>query len=103
MFVAKVIGQVVATKKDESLQGRRLVMLRPLMADPADPTKFKEGSNTIVAVDTMGAGTDEVVLFVQGSSARQVAGLKSVPLDAAVIGIVDSVKVLGQTTYQSGK
>jgi ethanolamine utilization protein EutN len=103
MFVAKVIGQVVATKKDESLQGRRLVMLRPLMADPADPTRFKEGSNTIVAVDTMGAGTDEVVLFVQGSSARQVAGLKNVPLDAAVIGIVDSVKVLGQTTYQSGK
>jgi ethanolamine utilization protein EutN len=103
MFVAKVIGQVVATKKDESLQGRRLVMLRPLLADPADPTRFKEGGNTIVAVDTMGAGTDEVVLFVQGSSARQVAGLKSVPLDAAVIGIVDSVKVLGQTTYQSGK
>ena len=103
MFVAKVIGQVVATKKEASLQGRRLVMLRPLLADPADPSKFKEGSNTIVAVDTLGVGTDEVVLFVQGSSARQVAGLKNVPVDASVIGIVDSVKVLGQTTYQSGK
>jgi ethanolamine utilization protein EutN len=103
MFVAKVIGQVVATKKEASLQGCRLVMLRPLLADPADPSKFKEGTNTIVAVDTMGAGTNEVVLFVQGSSARQVSGLKSVPVDASVIGIVDSVKVLGHTTYQSGK
>lgn len=101
MFVAKVIGQVVATKKESSLQGRRLVMLRPLLVDPADPAKFKDGANTIVAVDTMGAGTGEVVLFVQGSSARQVTGLKGVPVDASVVGIVDSVKVLGQSTYQS--
>lgn len=102
MFVAKVIGQVVSTKKEASLQGRRLVMLRPLLADPADPSKFKEGNNTIVAVDAMGAGTDEVVLFVQGSSARQATGLKNVPIDASVVGIVDSVKVLGKSTYQSG-
>jgi len=102
MFVAKVIGQVVATKKDESLQGRRLVMLRPLLVDPTDPSKFKEGSNTLVAVDTMGVGTDEIVLFVQGSSARQVTGLKNVPVDASVVGIVDSVNIQGKSTYQSG-
>jgi ethanolamine utilization protein EutN len=102
MFVAKVIGHVVATKKEETLHGRRLVMLRPLLVDPADPSKFKDGSNTIVAVDTMGAGTGEVVLFVQGSSARQVTGLKGVPVDASVIGIVDSVNILGASTYQSG-
>lgn len=102
MFIAKVIGQVVATKKDESLKGRRLVMLRPLLVDEKDPSKFKEGFNTIVAVDTMGAGTGEVVLFVQGSSARQVTGLKTVPIDASVVGIVDSVNILGESIYQSG-
>lgn len=102
MFVAKVIGQVVATKKEETLRGRRLAMLRPLLADPNNPKQFLEGSNTIVAVDTLGAGTGEVVLFVQGSSARQVDGLKGVPIDASIIGIVDSVSILGEATYQSG-
>lgn len=103
MFVAKVIGQVVSTKKEEALRGFRLAMLRPLLADPNNPKKFVEGSSTIVAVDTLGAGTNEVVLFVQGSSARQVTGLKQTPVDASVIGIVDSVTVLGETTYKSGK
>lgn len=102
MFVAKVIGHVVATKKEEVLVGRRLVVLRPLLADPDNPSKFLEGSNTVVAIDTLGAGEGEVVLFAQGSSARQVAGLKALPIDASVIGIVDSVNILGITTYQSG-
>lgn len=101
MFLAKVIGQVVATKKDDAMKGYRLLLLRPQLVDPADPTKFKDGSNTLVAVDTLGAGTGECVLFCQGSSARQAQGLKALPVDAAVVGIVDSVDVLGQTVYKT--
>lgn len=101
MFLAKVIGQVVSTKKEEDLKGRRLVILRPQLVDAVDPGKFKEGSNTVVAVDPLGVGTGEWVLFAQGSSARQAAGLKSVPVDAAVVGIVDSVQVLEKEVYHS--
>ena len=103
MFVGKVIGQVVSTKKDASLGGRRLVILRPQLVDEENPSAFKEGANTVVAVDTLGVGNGEMVLFAQGSSARQVDGLKNVPVDASVVGIVDSVKTLGQQTYTSGK
>lgn len=101
MFVAKVIGQVVATQKEAVLKGRRLVVLRPMLVDHENPRQFREGANTIVAIDTLGAGTGEFVLFVQGSSARQVEGLKAVPTDAAVIGIVDSVHVLGEKLYEA--
>lgn len=100
MFIGKVIGKVVSTKKEDSLHGRRLVILRPQLVDSADPSKFKDGANTIVAVDTLGVGEGEWVLFAQGSSARQVEGLKSVPVDASVVGIVDSVSIKGNTTYQ---
>jgi len=93
MFVGKVIGQVVATQKEGSLKGHRLLVLRPQLVDEKNPKAFKGGSNTIVAVDTIGAGTGEWVLFAQGSSARQVEGLKSVPVDASVVGIVDSVTI----------
>ena len=100
MFIGKVIGQVVATKKEDSLKGRRLVILQPLLVDDKNPQQFRTGANTIVAIDTLGVGTGEVVLFVQGSSARQVTGLKAVPVDASVAGIVDSVSILGETIYQ---
>lgn len=101
MFLAKVIGQVVATKKEQELQGRRLVILRPLLVDEQNPAQFKHGQNTVVAIDTLGAGVGECVLFVQGSSARQAAGLKSVPTDASVIGIVDGVTVMGESVYSA--
>ena len=80
MFLARVIGSVVSTKKDEAMKGRKLVMLRPLLVDEANPTQFRPGANTVVAVDTLGAGLDEVVLFCQGSSARQATGMKSLPV-----------------------
>jgi len=101
MFLAKVIGQVVSTKKDAAMKGYRLLLLRPQLVDPAKPSQFKDGTNTVVAVDTLGAGNGEWVLFCQGSSARQAHGLKELPIDAAVIGIVDSVDVLGRQTYKS--
>ncbi len=101
MFLAEVIGQVVATKKDELMVGRKLLMLRPKLVDDKDPTKFKDGSNTIVAIDTVGAGEGELVLFCQGSSARNAQGLKNIPVDAAIVGIIDRVEILGKTIYKS--
>jgi ethanolamine utilization protein EutN len=103
MFLARVIGSVVSTKKDEAMKGRKLVMLRPLLVDEAQPTQFRSGTNTVVAVDTLGAGLDEVVLFCQGSSARQATGMKSLPVDAVVVGIVDAVDVLNQKIYPAKK
>lgn len=99
MFLAEVIGQVVATKKDEQMTGRKLLMLRPKLVDDKDPTRFKDGANTIVAIDTVGAGEGELVLFCQGSSARNAQGLKSIPVDAAIVAIIDRVEILGKTLY----
>lgn len=93
MFLARVIGSVVATKKDSAMTGRKLLILRPLLVDEAKPDQFRPGSNTIVAVDALGAGQDELVLFCQGSSARMAAGMKTLPVDAVVVGIVDTVDV----------
>ena len=99
MFLAEVIGQVVATKKDEQMVGRKLLLLRPKLVDHKDPSKFRDGSNTIVAVDTVGAGEGELVMFCQGSSARAAQGLRQIPVDAAIVAIVDRVEVLGKTLY----
>ena len=101
MFLARVEGSVVSTKKDPAMNGRKLLLLRPQLVDDKDPTKFRPGVNTIVAVDTIGAGIGEMVLFCQGSSARLAAGLKDTPVDAVVIGIVDTVDVLGKEIYNA--
>jgi ethanolamine utilization protein EutN len=101
MFLAKVEGVVVATKKDAHMSGRKLLLLRPMLVDDKDPTRFRPGSNTIVGVDSVGAGEGELVLFCQGSSARLASGLKEAPVDAVVIGIVDTVDVLGKQIYSA--
>jgi ethanolamine utilization protein EutN len=101
MFLAKVEGAVVATKKDPSMNGRKLLLLRPQLVDEKDPAKFRPGVNTIVAVDSVGAGIGEMVLFTQGSSARLAPNLKDVPVDAVIIGIVDVVDVLGKQIYSA--
>lgn len=101
MYLAEVIGQVVATKKDEHMTGRKLLVVRPRLVDPDEPSRLRDGVNTIVAIDTVGAGEGELVMFCQGSSARQATGLKAVPVDAAVVAIVDRVDVLGRAVYRS--
>src|SRR5208337_587976 len=101
MFLAKVEGQVVATKKDPNMGGRKLLLLRPQLVDEKDPTKFRPGVNTIVAVDSVGAGLGEMVLFTQGSSARLAPNLKDAPVDAVIIGIVDTVDVLGMAIFSA--
>ena len=85
MILAKVIGTVVATRKDERLEGRKLLVCRPVT-----PEGEPDG-HTVVAVDTVGAGYQETVLLVSGSSARM-AGGKETPLDSAIVGIVDEVR-----------
>lgn len=87
MLLAKIVGTVVATRKDE-----RLVSSKLLIARPIDPTGKPEG-NYLVAVDTVNAGYGETVLIVSGSSARMAAGLKDCPVDAAVVGIVDAIEI----------
>jgi ethanolamine utilization protein EutN len=101
MFLAKVEGAVVATKKDIAMEGRKLLLLRPQLVDEKDPVRFRPGANTIIAVDSIGAGIGELVLFTQGSSARLAKGMKEAPVDAVIIGIVDTVDVLGKQVYTS--
>jgi ethanolamine utilization protein EutN len=87
MQLARVVGTVVATRKDERLQGAKLLVVRT--QDPHG----KDEASYMVAVDTVDAGTRDRVLIVTGSSARMAAGLKDCPVDAAVVGVVDSVEV----------
>src|ERR1051326_3945845 len=101
MFLARVEGSVVATKKDPSMDGRKLLLLRPQLVDDKEPTRFRPGLNTIVAVDSVGAGIGELVMFCQGSSARLAPTLKDAPVDAVIIGIVDVVDVLGKQIYNA--
>lgn len=83
------------------MSGRKLLLVRPQLVDDKDPTKSRPGSNTIIAVDSVGAGLGELVMFCQGSSARLAPNLKEAPVDAVIIGIVDTVDVLGQQIYSS--
>jgi ethanolamine utilization protein EutN len=101
MFLARVEGSVVATKKDPSLNGRKLLIVRPQLVDEREPTRFRPGVNTIIAVDSVGAGIGELVMFCQGSSARLAPTLKDAPVDAVIIGIVDTVDVLGKKIYSA--
>jgi ethanolamine utilization protein EutN len=103
MLLARVIGNVVATKKDAALQGRKLLLLRPLVVDEAKADRLRPAASTIVAVDSLGAGEGETVLFCQGSSARQAAGMLTAPVDAVIVGIVDQVEVQQQSVYPEAR
>ena len=83
------------------MNGRKLLVVRPQLVDEKDPTRFRPGTNTIVAVDSVGAGLGELVMFCQGSSARLAPNLKDAPVDAVIIGIVDTVDVLGREIYSA--
>lgn len=90
MILAKIVGTVVATRKDDRLVSNKLMIARPI-----DPHGKAEGSY-LVAVDTVDAGFGETVLIVSGSSARMASGLKDCPVDAAIVGIVDTIQVRDQ-------
>ncbi|MFO7303424.1 MAG: EutN/CcmL family microcompartment protein [Acidobacteriota bacterium] len=89
MLLARVVGTVVATRKDERLVSSKFLVVRPV-----DPAGKPEG-NHLIAVDTVDAGVGETVLVVSGSSARMASGLKDTPVDAAIVGVVDQVAVTG--------
>ena len=87
MLIAKVVGTVVATRKDDRLLNAKLMVSRPI-----DPSGKPEGTY-LVAVDTVDAGVGETVLIVSGSSARMAAGLKDCPVDAAIVGVIDRIDI----------
>jgi len=87
MILARIVGTVVATRKDPRLVSNKLLIARPM-----DPHGKAEGSY-LVAVDTVDAGVGETVLIVSGSSARMASGMKDCPVDAAIVGIIDTIDV----------
>jgi microcompartment protein CcmK/EutM len=87
LLLAKIIGTVVATRKDPRLESTKLLLARGM-----DPSGKVDGAY-LVAVDTVDAGVGETVLIVSGSSARMASGMKDCPVDAAIVGIVDAVEV----------
>ena len=93
MFLAKVIGNVVATQKDPKLVGSKLLLVQPYIT--REGALVASGSS-IVAVDSLGAGEGECVLFTQGSSARLTPATREAPIDAVIVGIVDTVEVEGK-------
>jgi ethanolamine utilization protein EutN len=85
MLLARIIGTVVATRKDPRLEGKKLMICRLIDPDGKDEKGY------VIAVDTVDAGFREEVLIVSGSSARMAQGCKDTPVDAAIVGIVDQV------------
>jgi ethanolamine utilization protein EutN len=83
MKICEVIGHVWATKKEQALNGLKLMVVR----------EDKPGGEEIVAADTVGAGVGEKVLVVSGSTARRAVGADERPVDAAIVGIIDSLEV----------
>ncbi|WP_066062452.1 EutN/CcmL family microcompartment protein [Neobacillus soli] len=97
MIICKVVGSIVSTTKAEKLKGKKLMIVQPL-----DMRNIEEDGKPLVAVDTVGSGVGEVVLLVSGSSARQTEITNGVPVDAAIVGIVDQIEIQGTLTFEKG-
>ena len=93
MFLAKVIGNVVSTQKNARFLGSKLMMIQPYITREG---KLVESGSSVVAVDSVGAGEGELVMFTQGSSARLTDTTKDLPVDAVIVGIVDTVEIAGR-------
>jgi microcompartment protein CcmK/EutM len=90
MFLAKVIGNVVSTQKNVDFRGMKLLLIQPYIAKDGE---LVPSGSSIIAVDSVGAGEDELVMFTMGSSARLTESTRNCPVDAVIVGIVDSVEV----------
>jgi ethanolamine utilization protein EutN len=99
MFVAKVTGSLVSTQKVGAMKGYKLLIVEPYRVEPTNRTSLVTTGRTFVAVDTLGAGIGDYVLLTQGSSARMTPETKTLPIDAVVVGIVDSVNLENNTVY----
>lgn len=102
MFIAQVKGNVVTTQKVDQMAGRKLLIIDPLRVDENAGTLSPTG-RCFVAVDSIGAGSDDLVLVTQGSSARMTEGTGDAPVDCVIIGIIDTVNVPGGTVYRKGR
>jgi microcompartment protein CcmK/EutM len=94
MVLAKVVGTVVATQKEASLEGLRMMVCKPVDIDG------QEKSGLVVAVDAVGAGVGEFVMYATGSSARQTTVTRDRPCDAVIMAIVDQWEVNGKYKYK---
>ena len=97
MLLARVVGTVVASRKEPSLEGLKFLLLRQITADGGDTSNF------VVASDAVGAGVGEVVLYATGSSARQTKFTDKRPCDGVIMAIVDTLEVDGTVTYDKAK
>jgi len=95
MILAKVVGTVVASQKEEKLEGIKLLLLEKI-----NPVTLKGKNDFVVSMDAVGAGTNEIVFYVSGSSARQTNITKGLPTDSTVVAIVDSIDKDGVFTFQ---
>src|SRR5437763_3952701 len=107
MFLARITGNVVASQKDKVLNGQKLFVVEPLNVkyDEAtnQPASLGNTGRAIVAIDVVGAGEGQLVLIVQGSSARMTDVTKNIPADAVIVGIGDSAGYAGKTFIQPGR
>jgi microcompartment protein CcmK/EutM len=87
MILARVVGSVVATRKDPRLEGKTLLILKPVSPDGKDEAGY------VISVDTVSAGFRETVIAVSGSSARMAQGCKDIPVDSTIVGIVDEISL----------
>lgn len=94
MLICKVIGHVWATKKEEALEGIKLMIVQETKTNQKTPSVF-------VAADRVGAGVGEDVLVVSGSTARRALGRDDLPVDCAIVGIIDTVEVVREAVQKS--
>ena len=100
MFVAQVTGSVVATQKTATMTGHKMLVVEPYRLDEKTRDRLVPTGRTFVAVDTLGAGEGQFVLVTQGSSARLTPETKSLPIDAVIIGLVDTVRIEGKDVFR---
>jgi microcompartment protein CcmK/EutM len=100
MFIAQVTGSVVATQKTAAMTGHKMLVVEPYRLDEKTRDRLVPTGRTFIAVDTLGAGEGQFVLVTQGSSARLTPETKSLPIDAVIIGLVDTVRIEGQDVFR---
>jgi microcompartment protein CcmK/EutM len=97
MQFALVTGNVVSTQKDDKITGRKLLLIQPLNIN------FEPAGSPLVAIDAVGAGEGEVVLYVSGSSARQTRMTEGTPCDCAIMAIIDTVEKDSRIIFRKGE
>lgn len=101
MYVGRVTGNVVATQKVASMVGHKLLIVEPYRIDEKSRDRLVPTGRTFVVIDALGAGVGQMVMVCQGSSARLTPQTEKLPVDAVVIGIVDTVDVGGAVVFDS--